>query len=92
MLSDPVMVSGQIREKIRTFLCDTYFIEFGDQLRDEDHLFHKGVLDSFGFIQMVAFLEREFQIKITQEEMLSDALTSVLKMSALIQRKTAANQ
>ena len=46
-----------------------------------------GLIDSFGFVQLVAFLEKEFGIKITDDEVLSDSLSSFAKIRSFTETK-----
>ncbi len=41
-----------------------------------DDLFKLGIIDSFGYVQLIRFLEDEFQFQFSEEEMLSNLLVS----------------
>ena len=77
-------------EKIRQYLAETLLIEFSDDpagVREDANLFESGLIDSFGFVQLVAFLEKQFEIKISDDEMLSDSLSSFAKIRSFVERK-----
>ena len=79
-------------DKIRQYLTETLLIEFGDDgssVSEEANLFESGLIDSFGFVQLVAFLEKTFDIKISDEEVLSDALSSFAKIRSFVETKVA---
>ena len=76
-----------MEEKIRRFIEDSYLVEFSTDINDETNLFQEKIVDSFGFVELVTFLEREFQIKISDQEILSDRLTSYSQIVALVREK-----
>jgi acyl carrier protein len=85
-------MDGQMDEKIRQYLAETLLIDFGDDpsaVSEEANLFESGLIDSFGFVQLVAFLEKTFDIKISDDEVLSDALSSFAKIRSFIDTKVA---
>ena len=66
-----------MNEKIKQFLEDAFLFEFNDEITETSDLFKLGVIDSFGYIQLIRYLEREFNITFSEEDMLSDVLVSV---------------
>ncbi len=79
-------MSAPIEQEIKKFLENTFLIDFNDFESDAD-LFRGGIVDSYGFIELVNFLERKFNIKITDEELTSDALTSLDNIIECINNK-----
>ncbi len=78
LASDTRSTDGLMDEKIRQYLAETLLIEFGDApgaTSEDTNLFESGLIDSFGFVQLVSFLEKTFDIKITDDEVMSDALS-----------------
>jgi len=76
--------------KIRQYLSRTLLIELGDgpsRVPEGQNLFEAGLIDSFAFVELVAFLEKEFKIKITDGEALSDALSSYAGIRAFVESK-----
>ena len=67
---------GKMQEAIETFLTTKYLFEFDDELTHDSDLFKAGIIDSMGYIELVRFLEREFSIKFSEEELLSNVLVS----------------
>lgn len=59
-------------KKIKDFIENTFLIEFDEEITSQTNLFKEGVLDSFGYIQLMKFLEKEFNVKFSEEDMLSD--------------------
>lgn len=75
------------QDKTKSFLEGNLLFEFGDDIHAQTNLFERGIMDSFSFIQLVTFLEKEFKIKISDEELMSYQLSSLNEILALLDRK-----
>ncbi len=84
--------SGEVsvEEKIRSFLEETFLFEFGDDVDDDTDLFKAGVMDSFGYVQLINFLKTEFHIAFTDEEILTNVMVSFERIVAFVRTKQAA--
>jgi len=60
-------------------------------LGNDDSLLQKGIVDSTGMMELIAFLEEQFAIRIDDEEMVPDNLDSVRNIVAFLTRKSSAN-
>jgi acyl carrier protein len=82
-----------MREALQRYLQDNFLFEFGDEITEESDLFKSGIIDSFGYIQMIKHLEKQYSIKFSEEELLSNVLvsfTSILDcVSAKMERPCA---
>ncbi len=76
-------------EKVRAFVVDNFL--FGDAagLENSASLLDEGIVDSTGILELIDFLEKEFVIKVEDDELLPDNLDSIDRMAAYIDRKTA---
>ena len=74
-------------ERIRRFIEETFIV---DGFADEDSFLRTGVIDSTGMMELVLFLEREFEIKIADTELLPRNLDSIARAAALVERKRVA--
>ena len=73
--------------KIQAFLRQRFQnYEFAD---DED-IFGTGVVNSLFAMQLVMFVEKEFGIEVSDDDLTMDNFRTVNAMAALIDRKTAA--
>ena len=72
------MIPESIALEVRNFIIENFlFGESSDPLRDDDSFLDNGILDSTGVLQLVAFLEERFQIKVDDEELLPENLDSI---------------
>ena len=58
-------------------------------LADTDSLLENGVMDSTGILELVAFLESDFSIQMSDAEIVPDNLNSIASIAAYVERKLA---
>ncbi|GMT96134.1 hypothetical protein KH5H1_02530 [Corallococcus caeni] len=72
------------RDTLRTFIIDTFFV---DDFADDDSFLRKGLIDSTGMMELVAFIETEFHIKLDDKELVPENLDSLSRVVAFVDRK-----
>ncbi len=77
-----------MKHKVRAFILKS-FLFCGDEslLADDDSLLDRGILDSTGVVELVAFLEEAFGVSIDDDELLPENLDSVSRIMAFLDRK-----
>jgi acyl carrier protein len=83
------VVEGKVKETIRVFLTAHLLIEFDDDIDADSDLFQLGVMDSFSYIETIRFIEKEFAVKFSNEEMLTNVMVSLSGMTSLVSKKLA---
>ncbi|HYO55978.1 acyl carrier protein [Archangium sp.] len=78
-----------LRERIRNFIVDTFFV---DGFGDDDSFLRKGLIDSTGMMELVAFIETEFGIKLEDKELVPENLDSLSRVVAFVGRKQPSPQ
>jgi acyl carrier protein len=78
-----------LREAIRKFIHENFILDEGDGIRDEDSLLEKGVIDSTGVLELVAFIEDKYGFRVEDEELVPENLDSIRQIAEFILRKTA---
>ncbi|HBU69115.1 MAG TPA: acyl carrier protein [Elusimicrobia bacterium] len=79
-------IKTSVVEFIRNnFLLGAEAVKFGNS----DSFLEKGIIDSTGVLELVAFLEENFKVKVTDTEMTPENLDSVDKLADYITKKTA---
>jgi acyl carrier protein len=76
-----------IENKIRKFIEENFILGGEDHLGDEDSLLEKGIIDSTGVLELVAFIEETYRFKIKDEELIPENLDSIRNISKFIQSK-----
>ena len=79
--------ANQVEEKIRTYMQDAFMVEFGQDVTSATNLFKEGIMDSFGYIQLITFLESEFEITYSEDDMFTNVLVSLDSIVASVRLK-----
>jgi acyl carrier protein len=79
-MSDP-------KEAVRQFIISNFYVANPDDLKDETSLLDSGMVDSTGVLEVIAFLESEFGVKVADAEIVPDNLDGVARIAAFIERK-----
>ena len=73
-----------VKNKIRGFL-GKYFDESG--VADDDNIFEIGLVNSLFAMQLVTFIEKEFEIGITNDELDLENFKSISAITSLVESK-----
>jgi len=79
-----------MQQTIRKFILDSFLFSNDESLlKDDDSLLDRGILDSTGVLELVAFLDKEFGVTVADDELVPENLDSVTRIVAFVNRKTA---
>lgn len=79
------------RDKVRDYIIENFLFGDAEPLADDAmSLLDGGIIDSVGVMELVAFLEQEFGVKVADEELVPENLDSVANLVGFIGRKQAA--
>ena len=56
-------------------------------LGDQDPLIESGIIDSFGIMSLIAFVEKEFGIHLESDELVPDNFETIAAIGQLVDRK-----
>lgn len=73
--------------RIRSFILEKFPAARKRGLTDELPLLETGIVDSLGVLDVIAFLEQTFHIKIDDEELTPDNFANLRCMVAFVERK-----
>jgi acyl carrier protein len=74
--------------QLRQFVIDNFlFGQEADGLSDNESFLERGIIDSTGVLELVAFLESTYAIKIKDEELIPANLDSIQKLVRFLQTK-----
>jgi len=74
------------KEKIKEFIINN-FLKNKLSLKDSDDLFESNIIDSFGMLELMAFIQKEFSISIGPSEIKIGNFSSVDKITQFIEQK-----
>jgi acyl carrier protein len=76
--------TSETQARIRNFLRAKLDIDFEQGIDAESDLFQLGLIDSVTYFEIIRFLESEFGVRLTNEEILSNVFTSLSDMTSLV--------
>jgi acyl carrier protein len=80
----------EVETKVRSFIEENFlFREDRSALSDSESLLDAGLIDSTGILELVAFLETEFRIRMADAEIVPANLDSIKAIVAYVESKLA---
>ena len=73
--------------KIRAFIIENFLFGKDDGLQDDASFLEEGLIDSTGVLELVNFLEEEFNITVDDEELVPENLDSINNVKEYLERK-----
>ncbi len=80
-------IETDIREQLRTFIRESFF---ADGFSDEDSFLGSGIIDSLGVLQVVAFVESRFGVKVGDADLVPENFDSVARLARFVEGKKRA--
>jgi acyl carrier protein len=75
-----------MKEEIKKYIIETFMYGEGN-LEDDDQLFESGIIDSMGFIKLLAFIEETFSVSISMDEVSMDNFSTINNIEKMINQK-----
>lgn len=80
--------SRSTREILKGFVTDKFLPSAGmEDFDDDDSFMDKGIIDSTGVLELLEFIEEQFDIGVEDEEIIPDNLDSIKKLTKFIHKK-----
>ena len=79
-------MTRDIQEDLLAFITKNFMVE-RDDIDLSKSLIDEGIIDSFGLVEIGTFMESEFGITVSDDDMIRENFGSVLKMVAFISRR-----
>lgn len=76
------------KSQLRNYIVENFL--FGDtetEFADSDSFMEKGIIDSTGILEIITFIEENYDIKIEDDEILPENLDSIDNLTNFISRK-----
>lgn len=78
-----------VEQQVRSYILENFlFTDDESELNSADSFLDNGILDSTGILEVIYFLEDEFDIKVDDEEMVPENLDSVNNIVKFVAKKT----
>lgn len=76
-----------IKKTIKTFIVENFLFGEDEDLNDDTSFLDDGIIDSTGVLELVEFIEEQFNFKIDDEEMIPENLDSLNNLEAYISKQ-----
>jgi acyl carrier protein len=80
------MAKEEIKVELLLFVCRNFLIE-EDEVEIDQSLVEQGIIDSFGLIEIAAFMKSRYDIATEESEMNMANFGSIVTMADYIERK-----
>ena len=77
----------KVKTKVRSFVIENFLFGDANGLKDDTSFLEEGIIDSTGVLELVTFLEEEFEIEVEDEELIPENLDSVDNIGVYIEGK-----
>lgn len=76
-----------LNEEIRNFVVENFLFGDAEGLTDDSSFIREGIVDSTGILQLVAHLQEQYQITVSDDELIPENLDSVGRVAAFVASK-----
>jgi len=81
-------MNDTVPRQIRSFIVNNFLYGASDNGPDyADSFLEKGIIDSTGVLELVAFIEETYSIELDDEELIPENLDSIANVTAYLQKK-----
>ena len=81
------MPSNSTADRIKAFIVGHFPAARGRSLGNDERLLENGLLDSLGVLDLVAYLEGEFQMVVSDDELLPEHFESIDRLTRFVDLK-----
>ena len=72
------------KQKIKEFIIENFLFGEESDLNDDTSFLEEGIIDSTGVLELIEFLEEDFEIEIDDEDMIPENLDSLNNLEKFI--------
>ncbi|MBL7129979.1 MAG: acyl carrier protein [Candidatus Omnitrophica bacterium] len=76
-----------MRQRLKTFVKDNFLFGKGE-IEDNQHLFEAGIVDSFGFVELLSFIEKTFGVNFNRADIEIENFDTISHIVDSIEKKT----
>lgn len=79
----------ELKHEIRAFVVENFLFGNDGNLDDAQSLLDAGVIDSTGVLELVSFLEKQYQIRVDDQDLVPENLDSIASIAGFVRGKLA---
>ena len=76
-----------VKERVKQFIIDNFFVAEPAELGDDTSLINTGFVDSTGMMELMAFLEKDYAIRISDTEATPENLETIDRIARFVALK-----
>jgi len=80
---------ADVKDQIREFVLENARSKGINEVSDEESLMESGIIDSLGIFRLVAFLEDNFRVRISDDEIIHENVQSINQSERVVSGKLA---
>jgi acyl carrier protein len=81
-----------LNDELRRFVTDNFmFGKVGKGFADDESFLERGIIDSTGVMELVAFLEEQYGIKLHDQDLIPDNLDSINGLARFVESRLQPN-
>ena len=73
-------------ELIRKYIIDNFLFGEDDSLKEDTSFLENGIIDSTGIMELVAFVEESYDIRVKDEELVPENFDSIQNIANFLER------
>ncbi len=77
------MNKNGIAQKLKVYVINATFSDL-KEIKDDLLIFKEGILDSMGLVSLISFLEEEFNIKVSDKDLVEENFESINAITEFI--------
>ena len=80
---------NSIQKEIRQYVFENFIVDDDEDFSDDESFLESGLIDSTGILELITFVEENYEIEIEDEEMIPDNLDGIAKVARFVASKMA---
>jgi len=76
-----------VEESVRQLMIERAWLEQQDSVSDTDSLVEHGVIDSLTMMELIGFLERTYEIQVTDDELIPENFETLSAIAGFVEQK-----
>ena len=80
-------IAPEVAASIRDFVLKQFPLARKHKIKDSDPLLESGMLDSMGVLEVVGYIEREYSIGVSDDDLVPEHFQSIDRIAAFVHSK-----
>lgn len=72
---------SSVTDRIAAYIEAQFLVTYGEDFTAVTNLFEAGIMDSFGYVQLINFIQTEFGITLDDDAILTSVMVSLQRMA-----------